>query len=174
VTIEGSPVLETKLLSGELDVALLGQPARSPLLLAKPLQEERIVVIAAPDHPLARKRSVPLEVILKEPLIIEARGATRDKVMALFEKKGFTFAPELVTNTAFGSREAIKTAVANGLGIAFISEHQIILDVRAGRLKVLSVPDLDLSRAMYLTVHKGRESRLLQTFIDFLNGDKER
>jgi DNA-binding transcriptional LysR family regulator len=174
VTIEGSPVLEQKLLSGDLDVALLGQPARASLLVAKPFRKERIVAVIAPNHPLARRRSVPLELVANEPLIIEARGATRDKVEALYEKNGFDFAPELVTNTVFGTREAIKTAVANGLGIAFISEHQILLDVRAGRLKILNVPDLGLNRAMYLAVHKARQSPLLQRFIDFLHGYKER
>jgi DNA-binding transcriptional LysR family regulator len=174
VTIEGSPVLKEKLLSGDLDVALLGQPARASLLVVKPFREERIVVVIAPNHPLARRRSVPLDLVAKEPLIIEARGATRDKVEALYEKKGFDFAPELVTNTIFGSREAIKTAVANGIGIAFISAHQIVLDVRAGRLKILNVPDLGLTRAMYLAFHKGRQSPLLQRFIDFLHGYKER
>jgi DNA-binding transcriptional LysR family regulator len=174
VTIEGSPVLERKLLSGDLDVALLGQPARASLLVAKPFRKERIVAFIAPNHPLARIRSVPLELVAKEPLIIEARGATRDKVEALYEKNGFDFAPELVTNTIFGTREAIKTAVANGLGIAFVSEHQVTLDVKAGRLKILNVPNLGLNRAMYLVVHKARQNPLLQRFIDFLHAYKER
>jgi DNA-binding transcriptional LysR family regulator len=168
--IHPSAVLEEKLLNGDLDVGLLGIPAKSPLIIARPYREERIVVIAPANHPLARKRTVPLQLVAKEPIIIEERsgGTIRKMVESLFAKKGLEFAPELTIDAVFGSRDAIKTAVASGLGLAFIPEHQVALDVHAGRLKILAVPEVKLKRVMYLAFHKRRQNPLVQTFIEFL------
>jgi DNA-binding transcriptional LysR family regulator len=174
--VQPSVVLEEKLLNGELDLGLLGIPPKSPLIVVRPFREERIVVIAPPNHRLAKKRSVPLALVAKEPLIIEERGGgtIRNMIETLFARKGLDFAPELKIDAVFGSRDALKTAVASGLGIAFIPEHQVALDIKAGRLKVLKIPGLKLKRAMYLSYHKGRQNPFVQTFADFLQRYKEK
>ena len=174
--VQPSVVLEEKLLNGELDLGLLGIPPKSPLIVARPFREERIVVIAPPNHRLAKKHSVPLALVAKEPLIIEERGGgtIRNMIETLFARKGLDFAPELEIDTAFGGRDAVKSAVASGLGIAFIPEHQVTSDIKAGRLKVLKIPGLKLKRAMYLAFHKRRQNPFVQTFVDFLQRYKEK
>ena len=57
-------------------------------------------------------------------------------------------------------------------GIAFITKCSITSDLKCGVLKVLNVPDLDLKRTMYISVHKKRMSfPLVQELIDFLRND---
>jgi DNA-binding transcriptional LysR family regulator len=173
LVIQPSPVLEEKLLNGEIDVALMGRAPQSRLIDAKPYREENVVVIAPPDHPLAKRRSVPLEDLIKEPIITDAQHTpVREMVENVFAQRQLSFAPALEIDVLYGSRESIKSAVANGLGIAFITQHLVTLDTQVGRLKVLSVPELKLKRAMYLAVHKRRQSPLVRTFIHFLQ-DKE-
>ncbi len=173
--IQRSDSLEKKLLEGELDLAILGWPLRSPLLVGEPYREEEIVVIAPSNHPLAKKRSVPLELLAKEPLISSEKGTfIRDMVEKRFALKGLPFSPILEVHEQFGARDAIRNAVANRLGLSFLSKSHVTRDVEAGRLKILKVLDFNLKRTMYIAVHKKQQgSSLVQAFIEFLRRHEE-
>lgn len=168
--IQRSNSLEKKLLDGQLDVAILGFPPRSPLVVGSPYRDDEIVVIAPPNHPLTKKRSVSLEMLSKEPFITPEKGMfTREMVEQKFVAKRLPFVPVLEVGAEFGARDAIRSAVANGLGIGFFAKSHALADVIAGRLKVLKVPDLNLKRTLYIAVHKNRQnSPLIQTFTQFL------
>ena len=169
VIIQPSVVLEEKLLTGELDVALMGLAPKSRLIEAKTYREERVVVIAPPNHPLSKRRSVPLTLLAQEPMVVDQKGTlSREMVEEVFIKKRLPFAPALEINVLSAGRDAIKSAVASGLGIGFIPEHCITVDVKSGLLKILNVADLKLKRFMYLAFHKKRrQNSLTQAFIDF-------
>jgi len=86
-----------------------------------------------------------------------------------FKEKGVSFTPTLEVNVQVGGREAVKQVVADKLGIGFLSLCHISQDMRAGRLKALKVPELNLKRTMYITIHKNSErSFLVQQMSDFL------
>lgn len=174
VIIQPSMTLEEKLLNGQLDVALMSQAPKSPLLISGPYREEEIVAVASPRHPLARRRSVPLELLAQEAIVADGKGGyTRQIVENFFARKKLPFTPALEIDVLYGSRDAIKTAVANGLGIAFLSRHYITLDVQVGRLKVLKIPDFKLKRVMYLVFHKSRQNPSVQIFVRFLQNYRE-
>ena len=168
--IERTDVLEKELLEGNLDLAVLGWRPGSPHLLAHPYREEKVVAFAAPTHPLAKKRSVALELLGAEPLIVQEKGnVLRDMVETKFTEKGIPFRPALEVNVQVGGRDAVKQVVADKLGIGFLSKCHISQEVRAGRLKALKVPQLNLKRMMYITIHKKREdSSLVRQMSDFL------
>jgi len=170
LTVERSEELEKKLLQGELDLAILGRAPRSPKLVGEPFRDEEVVVIAPPEHPLAAMRSVPLELLAKEPLIIHREGTTiRAMAERRFAEKGLPFTPFLELNFQWSSRDAIRNVVANGIGVGFTSKFYVVSDIKAGRLKVLNVPELKLKRTIYIAVHKERRSSpFVRAFIDFL------
>jgi DNA-binding transcriptional LysR family regulator len=168
--IQRSDNLEKKLLKGELDLAILVFAARSPNLISEPYRDEEIVVVAPPQHPLARRRSVPLDLIAKERLIAQEKGAlVRDMVERGFAKYGLPFKPVLEVDIEMGARDAIRRAVTGGLGIGFLSKCQVMADLKAGWLKVLKVPELKLKRTMYIVIHKNQlRSPLTQSFVESL------
>jgi DNA-binding transcriptional LysR family regulator len=168
--IQRSAMLEKKLLDGELDLAILGAAPRSPLLIGTPYRDEEIVVIAPPKHPLTKRRSVSLESLSREPFITPEKGMRiREMVEQRFIEKRLPFVSALEVGSEFGARDAIKSAVANGLGIAFFAKSHAAVDVSAGRLKVLKVPELNLKRSLHIVIHKNRQnSPLIQTFSRFL------
>ncbi|MFQ5904362.1 MAG: LysR family transcriptional regulator [Candidatus Binatia bacterium] len=172
--IQRSDHLEKSLLEGELDLAILSRAPRSPLLIGELHREEELVIIARPNHPFTKKRSVPLELIANEPLIVSEKGTNvREMVAQRFAERGLPFAPMLEVGVHRGGRDAIKSAVASGFGIGFITKSYVVSDVEAGRLKVLKVPELKLKRTMYIGIHKNRQSSsLVQGFIDFLRSYK--
>lgn len=175
LTIQRTPIIEEKLLNGEVDVALMGSAPKSSLIAASLFREEKVVVIAPPKHPLAKSRSVRLEQVAQEPIVADEKGTlSREMVEEVFNQRRLPFVPALEINVLSAGRDAIKTAVANGLGISFLPEHCVVLDVKAGLLKVVNVSDLNVKRAMYLAYHKKRRNnQLVQAFIHFLKNHKE-
>jgi DNA-binding transcriptional LysR family regulator len=171
--VERSDSLEQKLLEGELDLAVLGRPPRSAHLVGESYRDEEIIVIAGRNHRLAKKRYVPLGLLAKEPLISQEKGTLiRDMVERRFAENGFPFAPVLEVDVHHGGgRGAIRSGVAGGLGIGFISQCHVVGDVEAGRLKVLNVPELKLKRTMYVAMHKNKQGCPLgQAFTNLLRG----
>ncbi|MGH7769061.1 MAG: LysR family transcriptional regulator [Candidatus Binatia bacterium] len=174
--IERSEILENKLLRGDLDMAVLGRAPHSPLLTVTLYREEEVSVIASPKHPLAGKRSVPLEFIAKEPLIVHEKGtAVRDMVERRFAERRLPLMPALEVPLQVGTRDAIRRSVMNRLGIGFLPKCHVLSDIEAGRLKVLNVPGLKLKRSLYIAVHKNRETPpLCRAFVAFLRRHKKR
>jgi len=168
IKIERSKILEKQLLDGAIDAAFLGRRPGSPLLVTEVYGEQEIVVIARPNHPLARMRCVPLELIAREPLITHEKGAIiRDMVEARFVEKGFPFRPILELDVEGPARDAIKSAVASGISIGFLSKCHVMPDIASGRLKALKVPELELKRTVFLSIHKNRaRSTVVQAFLD--------
>jgi DNA-binding transcriptional LysR family regulator len=169
--IDISLSLEKSLLDGELDLAIVGRLPKSPLIISELFNQEDIVAIASPKHPLANQGSLPLMRIAREAIITEEKGGSleRDLLEERFAKLGIPFTPHMELSPRIGSRDAIRNAAAGGLGIAFITKCHVQSDVEAGRLKILKVPDLKLKRSNYIAVHKSRQkSPLVQAFIKVL------
>lgn len=168
--IQKTEDLEKSLSEGQLDIAIAGWPLRSPSLVGKPYLEEEIVVIAPPRHPLTKKRFVSLKTLAKEPLIAPERGIrTRELIEQLFVQKAIPFVPLVEISAQTGARDTIRSAVAGGLGIGFVAKCHATGDIKAGRVKLLKVPELNLKRTMYIVIHKKRQgSPLTQAFSNFL------
>jgi DNA-binding transcriptional LysR family regulator len=168
--IQSNSSLERQLLDREIDVALVSWATQSPLLRAEVYIEEQIVAIAPPGHPLSKKRAVTLRTLAKESLIASDSGIqTRDMVEQKFARKGIPFVPAIQISAQIGARDAIRNAVASGLGIGFIARCHAVADIEAGRVKVLNVPELNIKRPIYIVTPKNRQlSTLAQAFKDFL------
>jgi DNA-binding transcriptional LysR family regulator len=169
LTIQKSDILQKKLLDGDLDVAILGLALQSPLIISEPYREEELVFIAPPKHPLAKKSATPLKLLAQEPLITFENDSFSPIIARTFAERGLSFKPLLKINLEMGSREAIKSAVASGLGISFLTKCHVLSDVKAGRISILKVPEFTLKRTMYLAVHRNRHhAPFVQEFITFL------
>ena len=139
-----------------------GVAAEATPFLANPL-----VPLAAPGHPLAGQAKVPLERFAAEPLITREQGSeTRRAVERLFDERGLT--PEVRMEVAHS--EAIKRAVAAGLGVTVLSAHT----VSAGDpgLVVLDVENFPIERQWHIVHRDDRELPLVaQAFLDYVRDE---
>lgn len=157
-------VLES-LSSGLDDLYILGQPPEGLAVTAIPFLENPLVVLAAPDHPLASKRHIPLARLAEEPWLLREPGSgTRKAVERLFATSGITLTPRM----ELGGNEAIKQAVLAGLGISVLSRHALSLH-RPDQFAILDVKGFPIQRQWYVVYPAGRQTSVVaRAFLDFL------
>jgi DNA-binding transcriptional LysR family regulator len=153
------------------DLYILGQPPENMDLDAHPFLPNPLVVLAPRGHPLVGQQRIPLSRLLEEPFILREPGSgTRKTVEKLFSDHGLQARVRL----ELGSNEAIKQAVAGGLGLAALSHHTLSLEGDDGPLAVLDVEGFPLERQWYLVYPKGKQlSVVTQAFYDFLIAERE-
>ena len=141
------------LLERRLDVALVEGPVRHPRIEVIPWREDELVLITPPAHRLARKRSIELRELTGEPLIVREPGSGTRRVAerALAEHE---VSPPVTLQ--LGSTEAIKQAVAAGLGVAFVSRFAVEEQVRLGRIAAVRVREAALRRMLTELRLRGR------------------
>jgi DNA-binding transcriptional LysR family regulator len=155
-----------RLANNEDDLYILGQPPEHIEVTAQPFLENPLVVVARHDHPLAGANAIPLQRMAEERFLMrEAGSGTRLATERFFTERGLA----LKIRMELGSNEAIKQAVAGGLGIAILSEHTLALEGKGGELAVLDVEGFPIRRQWYAVYPADKElSVVARTFRDFL------
>jgi DNA-binding transcriptional LysR family regulator len=159
------------LAAGLEDLYVLGQPPEDLAVTAIPFLENPLVVLAAPDHPLAHKKNIPLARLAEEPWLLREPGSgTRKAVEHLFADHGLRLAARM----ELGSNEAIKQAVLAGLGISVVSRHTLTLHA-PDQFAILDAIGFPIMRQWYAVYPAGRQrSVVARTFLDFLLSDGTR
>lgn len=134
------------LTEGWADLAVMGRPPPNLALTAQPFLTNRLVLVCAPDHPLAHRAADLAEVAKTTMLIREQGSGTRAAVEATFASADL----ELAWTMEIGSNSAVIAAVREGLGIAVLPEVAISPDLRAGRLVTVDAPGFPLEREWYV------------------------
>ena len=158
-------VLE-RLANNQDDLYILGQPPEGADVVAEAFLENNLVVIAPANHPLAKKKRIPLERLAKEPFLLREPGSgTRMAAERQFAKSGL----KLKMRMELGSNEAIKQAVIGGLGVSILSRHTLESDTPTKQFVVLNVQGFPIKRHWYFVYPAGKQlSIIARTFVDHL------
>jgi LysR family transcriptional regulator for metE and metH len=144
----------------EIDIAVMGRPPEDIDVDVTVLGDHPHVVIAYPDHPLAKAGWIAPSRLANEVFLVREPGSgTRGLMEKFFAEAGL--APRI--GMQIGSNETIKQAVIAGLGIAFISAHTIDSALVTGSLAILQVEGLPIIRKWCL-VHL-RQRRLMPAVV---------
>ena len=148
------------------DLYILGQPPEDADVVAEAFLENNLVVIAPANHPLAKKKKIPLERLAKEPFLLREPGSgTRMATERQFGESGL----KLKMRMELGSNEAIKQAVIGGLGVSVLSRHTLELDTPTKQFVVLDVQGFPIKRHWYFVYPAGKQlSIIARTFVDHL------
>jgi len=153
LTVGNRDELLERLAEREIDLAVMSHPPMQPAFAAQPFAPHPHVIVAPPGHPLARRRSVPLEEVAREPLITREPGsATRLAMDQAFSESGVV--PRIEMEIA--SNETIKQAVAAGFGLGFLSGHAVQQELALGRLAVVPVKGFPVMRRWYVVRRRDR------------------
>lgn len=148
------------------DLAIMGQPPEGTDMLAEPFMQNPLVVIAAPAHPLARKKNIQPKQLANETFLLREQGSgTRGVVERFFTSHHLA----LPAHMEMGTNEAIKQSVQAGMGLGIISRHGIELELETKRLVVLDVEHFPIVRHWHIVHRKDkRPSSAAQEFERFL------
>ncbi len=134
----------------ELDLGFVGATFAADLHV-QPYLEDELVLILRPGHPLASVRTIPREALEKETFILrDIASGTRTVADAEIKARGITIRRMLELRSV----EAVKQAVAEGLGISFISRYAVALEVRHKVLAVAADPRLRFRRPLVMISRK--------------------
>lgn len=160
-----------RLEDNEDDLYILGQLPEHMDVWVEPFLENPMVVLAAHNHTLVGERNISASRIAQEPFLMRESGSgTRLSTENYFKERGLSinFRMEL------GSNEAIKQAVAGGLGITVLSAHTLALEKSGDELAILDVEGFPIRRQWYVAYSTGKQlSVVASAFLEFLQQESK-
>ena len=165
---DNSRGIEAKLADYALDVAFIEGLPSHPGLRASAWREDEVVLICAPAHALAaRELAWPDELRGENWIVRESGSGTRQWV----ERALAPFDLPPPDAWEIGSAEAIKSAVAANLGIAFVSRAAAQDQLELGKLRVVRLAEIEIRRPFYRLEVEGRpRSPVVKAFESFVAG----
>ncbi len=148
------------------DLYIVSEPPDHPEIEPYAFIENPLVVVAARNHPFVGRRQITLEELANEPFILREPGSgTRKTVQGLFDK----YNVDIRIKLEIGSNEAIKQAVASGLGVAVLSLHSLTLEGTFSQVTILDVEKFPIARQWYVIYPPGKQlSAIARTFFDYM------
>lgn len=134
------------------DLYIMSRPPTDLALEDRIFLPNPLVLICAKGHPLAKRQRVELRALAAERFLLREEGSgTRLAVDAHFNACRFRPQVRLV----LGSNEAIKEAVAGGLGIAVVSAHALRQAPTPG-VVVMDVVGFPIASSWHIVYPSGR------------------
>jgi DNA-binding transcriptional LysR family regulator len=148
-----------------VDLVVMGQPPAEADVDAQAFMDNPLVVVAPPDHPLAREKKIPLVRLQEETFLVREPGSgTRIAMERFFSERGM----KLKTGMEVGSNEAIKQSVQAGLGLGLLSRDTVEQELLLKRLVILGVAEFPIMRHWYVVHRKGKRlSAVAEAFKQF-------
>jgi DNA-binding transcriptional LysR family regulator len=151
----------------EVELGVVGALRRHRSLVFEPLARDEIVLAVPPDHPAAGGE-LTADDLRAETLVMMQEGAGVRQVVEEELRRAGLKLRSLEPKLELGLQESVKSAVAAGYGVTFISRTAIEGELAAGTLATARVAGLDPSRQLYVVRAKGRPpTRAAEAFLEF-------
>ena len=135
------------------DLGFISYPVEHKKLSVREVLEDKLVIITAPNHPLAHKKNLKPKDLEGQNFIMHEKGsAPRRAIEELIRKNNIS----ILIPLELSSNRAIKRAVEERTGIALISRKVANEEIRAERLKAINVADPSMTRKFFLIHHKDK------------------
>lgn len=161
VTTGNSQEVLDRLLDYSADVGVLAQTFRDKRFVSVPYSDHPVVIFCSKTHHFAHRRSIRTAELQGEKLILRELGSTTRKAIeaALAAAK---VEPQVVMEVA--SREIIREAVAQGVGVAAVSEVEY---VPGPGLHAVRISDAQIrTYAHVVCLAERRDMRIVRTFFN--------
>jgi aminoethylphosphonate catabolism LysR family transcriptional regulator len=158
-----SEVILRSLFERRADVAVLPDIGADARLYAYAFRRDHLIAFVDGGHPWSTRRSITLADLEGQPLVLREVGS---RTRAVFEAAMETAGVVMGETLEIGSREAVREAVAAGLGIGIVSEAELGVDPR---LHALGIRESGLEVTEYAACLAERQSvRVVAAFFSLL------
>jgi DNA-binding transcriptional LysR family regulator len=151
----------------QLELGVVGALRRHRSLEFEPLVRDEIVLAVPPGHDAAGG-TISLDELKEETLIVMQEGAGVRQVVEEELRRAGLRLRGVEPKLELGLQESVKSAVAAGYGVAFISRTAIDGELAAGRLAAAQVEGVEPARQIYIVRARGRSAtRAAEAFLSF-------
>lgn len=153
-------------LNGEFDIGLVAVPKKDRRLDVYEFEEEPLVLVCSPKHPLAGETKADIHKLQFERFIaFEKDVPTRIWIDNILSR----YSTVVRTVMEFDNVETVKRAVEINAGVSILPQATVIQEVAGGTLKAIPFSNERFLRPTGVIVRKGRTlSQAARYFIDLL------
>src|SRR5438477_2149887 len=167
LSVSDTQTVVARVADRELELGIVGAGRRHRGVTFEPFFHDEVVLAVPASHPFAG-RTVTLEQLRGEPLIVMQEGAGVRQVIEDELRKAGSRLRDLDVRLELGLQESVRSAVLAGHGVTFISRLAIESDLATGQLATARVRGLDPVREILLARASGRtETRAARAFVAF-------
>lgn len=164
VLIDNSQTIEDKILSNELDFALIEGIVHSTYITSENYLDDKLVLICGEEHPFFRRSKISLEEMKNEKFLLREKGSgTREVFDSTMESKGISIIPVWEST----STRAIINAVIEGIGISVLPLQLIQHELGQKKIKIVPIKGIEFKRNFSIIYHKNKY--LTQSVLAFMN-----
>lgn len=146
IIIDNTRTLLRMLKSGEIQFALIEGFVSKSDYCVKRIKLEDFVMVASPDNPLAGKKSVDIEEILNNPIIVREKGSgSRDILEKGLAERNLTFY-NFKRVLEIGNINLIKSMTMKNLGITFLYKDAVEKEIKNNELVEVNIDQFKLVR----------------------------
>lgn len=167
MTVANSETIENRVADHTIDLGLIESPAHMPGLHTEVCCDDELVMICAPDYPLAKLKAVTPRQIVGAPYVSRESGSGTREFADQYLAAAGVATDDLNIVMELGSPEAIKGVVETGIGIAIMSRASVAKELRLGSLAALPLKPRLIRKLSLVYPQKKFRSRLLSTFVEF-------
>src|SRR2546430_992162 len=151
----------------ELELGVVGAARRQRSVVFEPFFRDEVVLAAPRAHPFAG-RTVSLDELRSEPLIVMQEGAGVRQVIEDELRAAGTRLRDLEPKLELGLQESGRSAVRAGYGVTVIARSAVEAELAAGTIATARVEGLEPAREISLVRAAGRSpTRLGEAFVAF-------
>jgi DNA-binding transcriptional LysR family regulator len=151
----------------DLEIGVVGALRRHRSLEFEPLVRDEIV-LAVPAGHRAAGGTLTVDDLREETMIVMQEGAGVRQVIEEELRRAGLRLRGIEPKLELGLQESVKSAVAAGYGVAFISRTAIEGELAGGRLASARVEGIEPARQIYVVRARGRvPTRAAEAFLEF-------
>ncbi len=163
LTVGNSETLIRDLIDHRIDVAVVANLAPDARFHALPVRRDRLVLFVPKAHPWVRRRSIKPSELKGERLVLREPGSATRHVFETAMARADVPLEEVIE---INSREAVREAVAAGLGIGVVSESEFGNDPRLAKI---ALAEAEVGATEYVACLADRkELRLIRAFLELV------
>jgi DNA-binding transcriptional LysR family regulator len=165
--IEVTSTVIDRVLNRELELGVVGASRPHRALVYEPFLRDRVILAVPGGHRFAG-RTVELEELVREPLVLMQEGAGVRTVIEDELRRAGIRPRDLNVAMEMGLQESAKAAVEAGYGVSFLSQLAVERELRLGTLATAEVAGIDPVRdfsTVRLAAH--RPNRVVSAFTEW-------
>jgi DNA-binding transcriptional LysR family regulator len=169
VHITDSRLATKAVLAGDADIGLVGEEPKSSRVVVVPVATDELILVVSTNHEHVGKRYITPQSLLKQKLIMREPGSGSRQCVEESLREQRISLDQLNVVMEVNSNDAIRAAVREDIGIAFLSSLSAASDLESGELQRVDVRGVQPTRKLFL-IHKpeGLYCPATRAFVDFV------